>query len=309
MERCKLSLDDILFGQITNNATNEKIESTKIVGSLEDRQFSSLKLTFFTIFNQEMAELQVNITKKQKSYIFSCWIRSTYCRHSVSFKTESETYITIEGLQKYVQNSVIYYEAIQERVERKVTFRQLQELNILLMDQLGKQLSQEQLLKVLLAVDLAKSQFFWYYTKCSLLNGSRIQKRKNIQLQDQSAFAVCLSKFKSDYDSCLNELIQVENMRSLIQNCHYLAHGRTLVYQELRNIQGELLLEVISISEEVYKSVKRRGKVPYFESTWLERYFIDLNKGRKRKVGAHRINLRQILKEEDAFIFLMKNIV
>lgn len=81
-------------------------------------------------------------------------------------------------------------------------------------------------------------------------------------------------------------------MRSLIENCHYLAHGRTLVYQELRNIEGELLLEVISISEEVYKSVKRRGKVPYFESTWLERYFIDLNKGRRRKVGAHRINLR-----------------
>ncbi len=52
-----------------------------------------------------------------------------------------------------------------------------------------------------------------------------------INLEDESAFAVCLSKFKSDYDSCLKELIEVENMTSLMETCEYLSHGRLVVYR------------------------------------------------------------------------------
>ena len=36
-ERCRLSLEDILFGEINNNKTNEDAESAKVVGAPEDR--------------------------------------------------------------------------------------------------------------------------------------------------------------------------------------------------------------------------------------------------------------------------------
>ncbi len=74
---------------------------------------------------------------------------------------------------------------------------------------MGIELSQSQLTKLLAIVDSFGSYFFWYYTKGSYINGCRLEKRVSIDFEDLSAFAVSLGKFKSDYDSCLNEIVQV----------------------------------------------------------------------------------------------------
>ena len=36
-ERCRLTLEDILFGEIINNPVNNNVESDKIVGAPEDK--------------------------------------------------------------------------------------------------------------------------------------------------------------------------------------------------------------------------------------------------------------------------------
>jgi hypothetical protein len=60
-----------------------------------------------------------------------------------------------------------------------------------------------------LTVDLLESEFFWYYTKSNYISGYRLERRVDIGFKDLSAFAVSLGKFKSDYDSCLSEIVLV----------------------------------------------------------------------------------------------------
>ena len=148
----------------------------------------------------------------------------------------------------------------------------------LLRQQSGATLSEPQTLKVIFAVDLFRTYFFWYYTKSNLINGSRIERRntKSIKFEDASAFAVCMSKFKSDYDSCLRELIEVENIQSLTETCLYLSHGRLLVYKEVVNVRGCYYLQLLSISPAVYPSFKRTAQTPSFQCTRLTRSFLPL---------------------------------
>jgi hypothetical protein len=308
-ERCRLSLEEMLLHDISSQG-EEDGEAVRAVGALEDQQFGSFKLSFFSIFNQEIAQLQVQVAQEGRHCFIHCRISSTYCRHWAPLLTRAPSpRVALEDLKDYVEQSIIYYEAIQERVERKVGSKELQLAEAMLRLCLEKELSQQQLLRTLLAVDLAKSEFFWYYTKSSLVHGSRIERRPDIQLEDESAFAVCLSKFKSDYDSCLNELIEVENMQSLKENCHYLSQGRRVVFRTFRRLNGRLLLEVVEIAEKVYRSVRRVGKVPSFEHTWLERYYLDLEQQRRKCVGTEKIDARALLRKEDVFIFFMKNII
>ncbi len=55
---------------------------------------------------------------------------------------------------------------------------------------------------------------------------------------DLSAFAVSLGKFKADFDSCLHEIVVVENVKSLVETCVYLSHARKIVYKALRKVKG-----------------------------------------------------------------------
>jgi hypothetical protein len=75
-----------------------------------------------------------------------------------------------------------------------------------------------------------------------------------MEFDDLSAFAVSLGKFKSDYDSCLNEIILVENIKSLVETCIYLSNGRKIVHKAMRKIKDVFYLEVVFISDAVYKS-------------------------------------------------------
>ena len=67
-ERCKLTFDQILLGELTDLQKKDE-PSVKTVGALEDRDFGSLRLSFYSIFNQELASLLVIITKKAKNYL------------------------------------------------------------------------------------------------------------------------------------------------------------------------------------------------------------------------------------------------
>ena len=146
-------------------------------------------------------------------------------------------------------------------------------------ERMGLPLSQNQLVRILQAVDMVLSEFFWYYTKSTYLTGSRVEKRNNIEFEDLSAFAVSLGKFKSDYDSCLCEIVQVENSYSLLETCMYLAHGRTLVFTAFRHYCGEMMLETITIDPRVYNSFRRdRDKKPYFGCTVLRRKLLSITK-------------------------------
>jgi hypothetical protein len=99
-------------------------------------------------------------------------------------------------------------------------------------------------------------------------------------------------------------------MRSLVETCIYLSHGRLVVHKAFRNIRGRLYLEVISINESVYASFRRVDKKPSFGLTYLQRTLINLDRNRvvKRQNG-NRIDLAEILPEDDVFIFFMKNVV
>lgn len=108
----------------------EEPDSLKIVGAVEDKEFGSIDLTFFVIFNQEMAELKVILTKQSRNYLVKCFIQSTYCRHTsqllVKSSKQDSQEITFDDLSNYVEGSIIYYEALQERVERKINIKELQ---------------------------------------------------------------------------------------------------------------------------------------------------------------------------------------
>lgn len=47
-----------------------------------DVDFNHIQLTLLAIFNQEMAYLNINITKQNNSYIPYCTVMSTFCNHS-----------------------------------------------------------------------------------------------------------------------------------------------------------------------------------------------------------------------------------
>jgi hypothetical protein len=51
---------------------------------------------------------------------------------------------------------------------------ELQTMEEVFRERTGHELSQQQLTKMLRAVDLVASEFFWYYTKCSYINGSKL---------------------------------------------------------------------------------------------------------------------------------------
>lgn len=96
----------------------------------------------------------------------------------------------------------------------------------------------------------------------------------SIDFTNLSAFAVSLGKFKSDYDSCLSEIVLVENIKSLEETCVYLSHGRKIVYKSLRKIKDVFYLEVITIADDVYKSFSRKDRKPYFKNTQVERVLL-----------------------------------
>jgi hypothetical protein len=88
---------------------------------------------------------------------------------------------------------------------------------------------------------------------------------------------VSLGKFKSDYDSCLNEIVLVENINSLVETCIYLSYGRKVVHKAIRKIKDIFYLEVIQISDSVYKSFSRKDKIPYFKNTELKRRLLKMD--------------------------------
>lgn len=212
MERCKITFEEILLGEGKNHRERDDA-NVKFTGAAEDNDFGTLKLSYLTIFNQEMACLQLGIKQGKLGYQVTCKINSTYCPHATSLvfqKSEQHCQeLAVEDIKAYLESSFIFYEALQERVERRIGMMELQAMEELFRQRGSLELSQEQITKILRAVDLVESEFFWYYTKSSCINGSRLEKRREINFDDLSAFAVSLGKFKSDYDSCLSEIVQV----------------------------------------------------------------------------------------------------
>lgn len=49
--------------------------------------------------------------------------------------------------------------------------------------------------------------------------------------------------------------------------------------------------------------------MPYFETTLLDRKYIDLEKTRQKKYGESVIDVRTFLDKHEVFVFFMKNIV
>ena len=89
-----------------------------------------LSLTFFTIFNQELASISFLIREVSKrGYILKCKIRSTYCVQPTVFKIskyDKADEFTLDELNESISKSVIYYEALQEKIERKIGVSELQ---------------------------------------------------------------------------------------------------------------------------------------------------------------------------------------
>ncbi len=162
---------------------------------------------------------------------------------------------TYENIRNTVETEGLYYELMQDSVEKPVELQNKEHVAKHL--RLHASEPSKFIESIILVSRVFIHSYFGYYRRYRKITGIVLKKRKPLEPKDSLKFSIGLDFLKKNtVEYCLEQFSKVKNRKGLIKCFQYLADGREIFCKYLNyesNYKGQMV--VCSISKKTYRSL------------------------------------------------------